>query len=262
MIGIPGVMLYFLCNHKKGLKTMKNNDVKEYYSGVVSGRYNSDYEKKRWSENSILKADFEMTRRSIKHALLNHSFDSCLEVGPGPGTWTKVLYDNNPKATYQLIDISEAMKDEFLKSFDKKTENITYDLSDFIVYNFTKEYDFFFSSRALEYFDNKQKFVDKVFLALSDGGCGCIISKNPMYSASKKEIRDFHAGQISATELKKILTSQGFKSVTCRPAIIRLPIISRWFGGLSNFLHMISMKLPLQIFPKRIIESYIITFKK
>ena len=74
---------------------MFSNGVKTHYAQKLESVHNfRDYENARWGRNDIQRGYFEMTHNTIERLSNNVRFLHCIEVGPGPGTWTKIFIKN------------------------------------------------------------------------------------------------------------------------------------------------------------------------
>ncbi len=100
------------------------------------------------------------------------------ELGPGPGTWTKELLTIAPQATYHLVDISEEMLKQ-AKGNLKGFPNITFTQSDILDFVPQQQYDFFFSSRIIEYVPDKDRAIKIIASALKPGAYGYLVTKTP-----------------------------------------------------------------------------------
>ena len=184
---------------------MQTEQVKNKYNKDIEDKYNGDYERERWFKNDIQKAGYEMTLSAIKKRALGRVYSSCFELGPGHGTWTKELLEYNGGASYDLLDISSEMLKLVSDRFKDK-KNINYIEGDFLEFKPEKQYDFFFSSRAIEYIPEKEDVVKKISNLISSGGRGFIITKTPKYLRNKalgRKINDFHSGQITPKRLNR-----------------------------------------------------------
>ena len=121
---------------------MQTEDVKNKYNADIVNKFNNKYEQERWFKNDIQKAGYDMTLSAIKTHALVKLYQSCFELGPGHGTWTKELFGYQPGADYTLLDISSAMlglvKDRF-----KGNSNFNFIESDFLQFTTEKKFDFF-----------------------------------------------------------------------------------------------------------------------
>lgn len=242
--------------------SLKNAEIGTGYDkGVTGEKYQSDYEFNRWFVRGRNRAEYYMTYLAIKRRLEGISFNSCLELGPGPGTWTRLIFRANPEAEFDLVDISEEMKRQFQLEM-RGGEKVNYQISDIMTYAPQKQYDFFFSSRAVEYLDDKPGFFKKLNSFLKTGGAGLIVTKNPFHGVRKSK-KAAHQGQIPMIEMEKLLRDNGFTDVHFYPAVIRLPIISRFTSKLSEMIfHNRIDKEPKKQGINRTIESYIVAFRK
>jgi len=241
----------------------KNEKIKNLYNMQIKNKYKYNYEFKRWFSTSRLRSDYAMTYNSINYHLKNFNYKNCIEFGPGPGTWTRVLYRNNPNASFDLIDISEEMKNQFFLEMREKN-NVYYCVSDINEYDFNKKYDLFFSSRAIEYVANKDKLVKKIYKILNSNGKGIIITKNPDFGFFRKikSNRWHHKKQIKIKDFKALLLKLGFKNIKTYPVIIRVSFVDRFFVGLSEFIYkkVFNKEITKSILP--FVESYLIIFEK
>jgi len=239
---------------------MDTQEVRNFYNKDISRSRN--YEERRWFSSEISKAAYESTRLAILGCLRNVEFDKCLEVGPGHGTWTKALLKKSPKADYRLLDISSEMLSLLKKRFYGR-KNIKFSESDFLEFETEEKYNFFFSSRAIEYMPEKEKVVQKIYDLLEEGGRAFVITKAPKYLRAKllgRKISSFHSGQISPWELKKIVIKAGFKVLDIRSVTMSWPF---WHSAYMNkMLNMICSKFRLNFISQFFSESYSIYFKK
>ncbi|MFW0871386.1 MAG: class I SAM-dependent methyltransferase [Patescibacteria group bacterium] len=241
---------------------MKNHNIKEFYNYLVDGEtYRKDFEFNRWFIRARNRAEYAMTYIAIKAHTANLKFTNCLEVGPGPGTWTRLLYRTNPKAEFNLVDISEAMREQFYLEM-RDLPNVKYRVQDVMEYNEDIQYDLFFSSRAVEYFDDKPEFFKKLSKLVVNKGRGVMVTKNP-YHGVRKDKGEAHQGQIPMPKMKEMLEDNGFSNVRFYPAVIRIPIISRFTSELAEYLFEKRINREIDIHKiNRIVESYIVTFTK
>jgi ubiquinone/menaquinone biosynthesis C-methylase UbiE len=242
---------------------IENKKIRKMYNQQIVEKYSNNYEFNRWFKTSRLSLDYFMTYKSINYHLNDLEYNNYLEFGPGPGTWTRLFYRHNKEANFDLIDISEEMKKQFGLEM-RSQDNVNYRLIDITKYDSDKKYDLFFSSRAIEYLEEKEVLLKKIFSFLRNGGQGMIITKNPHYGLFKKEKnkRWQHRGQLSADFLKDSLEKVGFSKVEIYPVIFRIPVIDRFT---NYFSRLIFKKLYKKKISKRflfLIESYIIKFHK
>jgi len=244
--------------------SISNHDIKTIYNEILTNRFKSNYEFERWFTHQRVRADYFMMYASIQEQLKNVSFSKCLEFGPGPGTWTRLLYRANPNATFTLVDISEEMKKQFYLEM-RGVPNVEYLLSDMTEFESESKFDFFFSSRAIEYLSDKDKFFEKLGALMGDKSTGIILTKNKdfLYNRRGDKRSQHKQGLLSIEEHRKQLKRVGFNDIHVYPAIIRLPLIDRLHTVFSEklfkkvFKHELKDGLLLSL-----TECYVITFKR
>lgn len=240
--------------------------IKQAFDDNVKKNKQRDYETRRWLSNQKNKIDFNMMVKLISFHIKDINFNKCLELGPGPGTWTKLLVKENPNAEFLLLDLSEEMLRQAKNNF-KTNKKIKYCQQDFLKFNPREKYDFFFSSRVIEYIPDKEKAVKIIYNLLNENGKAMIITKQPhplklkIRKILKKKINPIDYDRISFSSLKKILEKNNFKNIEVYPAIVP------WFN--SSFLQKIRMpifnffyKKRVNFFSKNLLESYLIRFEK
>jgi ubiquinone/menaquinone biosynthesis C-methylase UbiE len=238
---------------------MQESDVKEKYN--LENR--DDYEYSRWFSGSISKAGYKMTEKSIYRHVLDKDIkiENYLELGPGPGTWTK-LFCKKGNISLDLVDISREMLASAKKNLSD-CGNVTFFEKNFIDFQPDKKYDFFFSSRAAEYFPDKDVFVRKISEVLSDNSKGFIITKTPKYRLNKllgRKTSEFHSGQVSAKELSMIFKKNNFKIEGIYPVTFSFPIFKS--AMLNMLLFKIFSQFRLNFLSNFFSESYSINFSK
>lgn len=244
------------------MEELASDAVRAHYDTDIKKKYGNDYEFNRWFKHARTWLDYHMTHRVIAHHLKSVSFNTCFELGPGPGTWSKLLYRHNSNAQFDLLDISEAMKQQFALEM-RAQDNVTYTIADFLEYKPRENnYDLFFSSRALEYLPDKEKGVQKIGTLLKPKGTCIIITKNPhAFTLRKKQTKAFHTGQLPPEDLTQLLENEGFEEICVYPVIIRLPLIDRLTLRFSRQLFERLYTRQTDKLP-RIAESYCVVCKK
>ncbi len=248
---------------------MKNIEVGKKYNQDIQQKFKGNYEHYRWFKNGISRAGYEMTLKTIKRHLKDEQFfystDKpllALELGPGHGTWTKEILKMLAPIELDLVDISAEMLKLARQRFGNKN-NIHYFQSDFLAFKAGKQYDLFFSVRALEYIEPKAEAIKKISSLLRPGGFGFIITKTPKYWRSKilrRPLKDLHKNQISPLKLKRLLRQNGFLSVKIYPAAMSWPF---WPSARMNLrLYRLFGGLPLNFISQFFAESYCVCFKK
>lgn len=236
-------------------------DAHTFYAEQVGEAVAGDYEAARWNTSPLRRAQYHMTKEAIiLHALpLFSSVTSILEVGPGPGTWTKLLIKENPKASLTLVDLSRDMLG-MAKAALAGTTQISFVESDFLAFPTDTKYDGFFSSRAIEYFDY-HKAAKQIATLLSPGAPGVIITKTPkpLFDRLKGRTSAMHTMQIPITALTRALRAEGLKVKKVRIATGTVPGLNSPFLNKVAFCLLTVLPFPvLGIFS----ESYMVMFEK
>lgn len=235
-------------------------DIKEYYNRVPREKYKGEYEHNRWFKNALDRDRYAMMRSGIETHIADIHFKTCFELGPGPGTWTKVLVTHEPNAKYTLLDISEEMR----RQFNAQMSNAEYRVGDFESLESSERYDFFFSSRAFEYLKDKREAVRKIFGLLHPGGAGMIITKTPHYTKMKflgQSVPWQHRSQISPRALGALLKDVGFRDIRLYPAVVYAPLVGR-VRAFNTILASILRDTRLNQVTQLITEAYMVTFIK
>ncbi|KKT81860.1 MAG: Glycosyltransferase [Candidatus Yanofskybacteria bacterium GW2011_GWA2_44_9] len=251
-----------ISNSIKGVPA--NLNVGDIYNRQIKGKFEGNYEYHRWKSSPVKRAGYEMTRSLIRGNILKSGlgFRDYLEVGPGPGTWTKMFLEASPKANFDLVDISSEMLN-LAKQNLAGHGNLRYIETDFLRFNPDKKYDIFFSSRAIEYMPDKDGLVKKISDLLRPGGRGFVITKNPKYLRSKlagRHISEFHKGQISPETFRALLIGNGFKDVEIYPVTFVFPVFNSAF--MNRTVSGIFSYQKLNTLNNFFAESYLIRFKK
>jgi len=142
-------------------------------------------------------------------------------------------------------------------------DNIRFFESDFLRFSPAGQYDFFFSSRAIEYFPDKKALIGKISGLLKSGGQGFIITKTPKYLINKilgRKPPKLHRGQISPRALKSLLRESGCRDMEMYPVTMSFPIFKSVF--MSELLHKIFYRRKLNFISQFFSESYSVKFTK
>ena len=235
----------------------------EFYKSLSSEKTKGDYEKCRW-DTPMGRAHFETTRRTIVDNAfpISHGLHSYLEVGPGPGTWTSLFVETHPDAEFTLTDISEEMLGQARRAL--ANDAIEYVCTDFMRFERAgKDVDFFFSSRALEYIEDKAGFARKVASLLTSGGTGFVVTKcaHPWRDMLRgRKLPERHAHQTTPRALSRALRSAGLEITKVGVAAVTMPLMHS--PALNTFLWNILRHLPSFLIPMGIAESFYLSFKK
>lgn len=240
-----------------------NQKIKDLYENSIVDKYKNDYEFRRWFLTERLRLDYFMTRTSLYHHLKGSSFSTCLELGPGSGIYTPIVYRANPQAQFDLLDISEEMKKQFSLEV-RGRKNVNYIVGDILTHEFIRQYDFFYSVRTIEYIEDKEALFKKIYSLVKPGGMGAIVTKNPYYGSAEhgSGTRWQHTGKIGVNDMRNILNEAGFTSVAIYPVIVRFPIIERFTLKFTEKYFNRIYKKPMTDKNSRFIESYLAIFKK
>lgn len=144
-----------------------------------------------------------------------------------------------------------------------KFGNVRYFEADFLDFKPDKQYDLFFSSRAIEYITDKKAAVSKAAGLLKSGGKGFIITKTPKYFRAKllgREIPKLHQGQIAPRKLEQLLSEAGFKNIEIYPATMSFPLFKS--PKLNRMLFKLFYKFRLNFLSQFFSESYCAKFEK
>jgi trans-aconitate methyltransferase len=240
---------------------MDTKEVKGFYEAKVAGSANN-YEYDRWESNAQAKASYAATHRAFATLVrpIVAGSKSILELGPGPGTWTKELLKTSPEADLTLVDISEEMLKQAKETL-RDHGNITYVNADILDFTSEQKFDFFFSSRMIEYVPDKKPVIEKIVAMLQPGSFGYFVTKTPQYTRpfSKKVTAPVHQNQVAAEVLTAMLeeagcTVQKVQSVTSVFPGMRSGFLDRWLSAVCQ-------RVPFKL-TRFVSESYAIIFKK
>ena len=232
------------------------------YDKEVPEKTAGRYEIHRWFKTKLDEAAYLLTAAAIKRLLKNVPPPArVLEVGPGPGTWTKILLELWPEAKFDLVDISSAMLAEAKLALPKTRVKLIE--ADFTTYKSAAPYDFFFSSRAFEYFSSKEEFVAQVARLLKPAGEGVIITKLPHFWFNKlrgHKVPKRHADQKGSLNLTQFLTRFNFRVIKIQPVTVSVPFfrsafVNKWVGKAFHYLPLTPLTMPIT-------ESYGVRFKQ
>ena len=240
---------------------METRDIETFYNSSLQKSHNK-YEFDRWFKTSQSRASYHATKYALHTYCLPliKQGSHILEVGPGPGTWTKEILNSLPEVRVSILDISEQMLRQAKENITD-THRVTFMHHDFTTFVPDKQYDFFFSSRFFEYVPDKQSVIETISKSLAEGGKGYLVTKTPQYKRafSKRVSGDIHQGQISSDELVRLMERSGLK-------VIKIVNVTSVFPGLRNglfdkVLTFVSRFIPYKI-SKIVSESYAVIFEK
>lgn len=237
---------------------------KEFYDTVMIGKLGKNYEFARWGATSLQNAQYDMTAQTVRQYVFPVLKDAAhiLEVGPGPGTWTKFLLEANPRATFTLVDISATMLAQ-ARNLLAQSVGITFIESDLLRFSADEKFDGFFSSRAIEYMPDKTAAAVAISSLLSRGAYGAVITKTPKYFFDRlrgRKVADLHRGQVTSCELTNALRTAGLEIIGVHAATATVPLVGSAF--LNRIVFQLIRRLPM-FYPLTILtESYCVVFKK
>jgi ubiquinone/menaquinone biosynthesis C-methylase UbiE len=237
---------------------------KEFYDSVMPGKLGKNYEATRWKKTSFLAAQYRMMTDVLNRLIIPNvrQVRRVLEVGPGPGTWTKLLLEANPTAQYTLVDISREMLAQAREALAGRA-NVAFVESNLLAFEAPQSFDFFFSSRAIEYMPDKSAAMRKIASLLVPGAYGAIVTKmpKPLFDRLRgRPFRALHGAQIGPTALARLLRNNGLVIERIRIATATMPLIgSAPFNEFTyRFLKHFPLFSPFTFFA----ESYLIIFRK
>ncbi len=239
-------------------------DPRSFYDETMPQKQGGDYEHARWRANPLLAAQYEMTADAVDRVVapLARGAARVLEAGPGPGTWTKRLLAANAAAAYTLVDISREMIAQARRGLSGHA-NVTLVEGDFAALEPSEPFDFFFSSRAIEYMPDKEAAMRKVSELLRAGGRGALITKMPKPFFDRlrgRGLRSLHSAQIAPRALVRLLERSGLEVGAVRIATATVPLVGS--ASLNRWAYRILARLPF-MFPLTLFaESYLVTFRK
>lgn len=240
-------------------------DPKKFYNETMPEKFGDDYEQVRWHKDGIREAQYKMTATAVtKHLLSLRDLDPrrVLEIGPGVGTWTKLLLDRYPKASFDLVDISGEMLKRAAIALpgDRHIHFIEHDIT---TWDPEGSYHIAMSIRAIEYIHGKAQFVKTMYDALAPGGVGFIVTKTPHYDRQRLlgiPFSYFHKWQVTPEVLVALLEDAGFTDIAVYPAAMSFPVIH--FGWTNRLLYGVIGRGPLNKFSEFFAESYCVRFRK
>lgn len=247
---------------------------------------------RRWLHSRATRWDYRVTRSALLEELRPGPKDRVLEIGCGPGTWTREIARLSKEVV--AVDISASMIEEARK----RTRNlpVTYIRSDFLSCQPDGKFDKIFAVRSTEYIADRDLLARKTSELLAPGGTVVIITKTRFsiwrgrvrllslqecLSAHRKGAgpelprpRQYHSspGQLAQAFKPYGLYVTGVRPVVFRPPVFRdgfheVPIIPDSIAGpfldFFSLLHTVVSRTPraLAALPLLLSESYCITLR-
>lgn len=72
------------------MKKIDPKKIEELYNKLARETFKGDYEKYRWS-GKVESSRYKMMEETLKEISKDYTFKKYIELGPGPGTWTKLF---------------------------------------------------------------------------------------------------------------------------------------------------------------------------
>lgn len=245
-------------------KNLDSGYVKSYYDKFLSS-YDKEYSYFRWQAGPVEKIHFKQTRRALL-PYLKTLRGNVLEIGGGDAIWTREYVEKIDSLTF--LDISKEMIARAQNSLKNFNKNITYINDDFLQADLKKDnFDHVVSIRNLEYFTDKNYFINKVNELLKKDGTFVLVTKSPKYNFKNHDQRKtLHTSQIDIKELINLLKNNGLNVLAVYPAIFGKLFRFSFVRFLSNLLQKIILLMPYKILPISLLsylsESFVIYAKK
>jgi ubiquinone/menaquinone biosynthesis C-methylase UbiE len=239
-------------------------EIKEFYNHQMPQKFGEDYEYTRWFKTKLLKEGYRSTKATIEKRFLsiNMNVQKYIELGQGPGTWTKLFLEKYSAINLTLVDISNQMLLLAKEKLNNYKNKINFAESNFLDFETEDKFDTFFSSRVIEYIEDKEVAVKKINSILLPNSFGCIITKTPKYFLNKflmRKTKQFHSGQISAKKLRKIFEENDMEIVGTYPTTFSFPLFKSYI--LNKILFYLFSPFQLNFLSNLFSESYMIIFK-
>jgi len=241
-----------------------DNWMREFYNKKAKETTKGNYEYYRWFSSKRKRRQYRHTVKSLLFHLRNIEFKNCLEIGCGPGTWTKLLLRKYPDTKFTCLDISKEMIAQFKKAVKSKNKNqIKTKVINFLDYDSKEKYDFIFFSRAIEYIPNKARVIEKLYDLMENRG-KCILITSPPHpfilslkKLSGKKVNVQHTQRISVKHLAHLLRKQGFKKIRFYPILF-----ADYLFVPNTFLFNLLYRKRFGMLSKMFASSYLAKFEK
>ncbi len=214
----------------------------------------SYYQRLRWFKSRLTLLEYHQTEDALltQFHFVPMNKGRYLEIGCGPGTWTKVVAPH--AAEVVALDISANMIEQ-ARQYTKDANNVTFVHGDAGEYQPDGELDGIFSFRVLEYVNGWQDVLTRTAAHVRSGGRAIICTKTPLsvYRGTGRErwfttgVRRvvgrfqrrllgkpeppagyaFYQKYIAPEALKQVLEAAGFTDFKVVPAIYGAPIFWR-----------------------------------
>ncbi len=182
------------------------------------------YGYKQWEKSEIARFDYNLTKNILLKFLKPTKEETILEVGCGPGRWTKLISERCKRIV--ATDISKKMIYEAKKYCNNKS--IQFIHGDIMKLSIKSKFDKIFAIRVLEYIKDKEGFLNRMDSLLKKNGKIVMITKSkPCLWDVTKKVKNFWQEKIPYKQLTNLLKKKSFHNITVKPVIIRLPIFTR-----------------------------------
>lgn len=232
---------------KRPAEEYTNQQIQRVYDEAASY-----YQHLRWFKTRLARLEHAQTEQALLESFKLSPRGRYVEIGCGPGTWTKVVA---PRCAEVIaLDISANMIEQ-AKRYVGDDGIVTFIHGDAAQYTPDRDLDGMFSFRVLEYVEGWQEVLRRVAEHIRPGGRAVICTKTPIsvYRGTGRE-RWFTTGvrrvlgrakrrllgqpepqydivfwqrYISPSEVRHVLESAGFTDFRLVPAIFGLPIFVR-----------------------------------
>ena len=226
----------------------------------VIEEYKNDYEFHRWFAKDSSKETYDQIVQSIKYHLPK-DWSSCLEVGCGAGTFTKVISEKNLYADYFLTDISQ----EMIKQAKNNVHLVKakFQVVDTEKLRFLKKFDLILAIRTLRYCQDKFVALRRLYRALKPGGKILIVNQNTRTAFQilgiNKSKEDIHQNDWSYEQYTDALWLAGFVNIKAYPCVLKAKVFGK---KTDQFIHKSMHKEPLSMTSELLSGSWIITAEK
>jgi SAM-dependent methyltransferase len=206
----------------------------------------SYYQQQRWFQTRLTRYEYALTRTVLLGELAPHSGVRALEIGCGPGTWTREVAPHVDHLT--AVDISDEMIRQARGYV--RADNVSFVHSDAAEFPLEGTYDAVFSVRVVEYFEDWKPVIARYLEAVAPGGRAVIITKTPIsvyrgtgryltvgrvarrflrrvFRRPQPEEHPFWQVYLPPTELARLFAEHGLEQIKIRPVIYGLPIFMR-----------------------------------
>lgn len=212
----------------------------------------SYYQQLRWFKTRLTRLEYAQTEQALLSSFKISSNRQYVEIGCGPGTWTKVVAQRAQAVV--ALDISANMIEQ-ARAYVGTSGQVSFIHVDAAKFTPDQEFDGMFSFRVLEYVEGWQEALCHIAQSISVDGQAVICTKTPfsVYRGTGRErwftagVRhvlgkwkrqvlhqpephkdfEFYQKYIAPHDLQHVLESAGFTNFRVMPAIFGLPIFAR-----------------------------------